>query len=228
MIRVNDLVKRHPSTRAPALSGVSLVVARGTVASVLGKSGAGKTTLLRCLVGLDSFDSGSIEVDGTTVRAGTDRRALLGKVGLVFQSFELFPHLSVLENCTLAPVRAWGKQPAAARELALGLLDQLGLDDKADAFPEALSGGQRQRVAIARALAVQPRVLLYDEPTSALDPSLKHEVTRAVRRVAATGITQIMVTHDRDVAREASDVIFVLEAGTIARSGAPADVIAAA
>lgn len=227
-IRVIELEKRHPGSDAPALRGVSLQVADGQVASVLGKSGAGKTTLLRCLVGLDAFDGGSIEIDGLTVTAGASARApqMLGRVGLVFQSFELFPHLSVIDNCTLAPVRARGHTRAAAEERALALLDQLGLADKATAFPEALSGGQRQRVAIARALAVEPRVLLYDEPTSALDPSLKHEVGRSLRRVAATGVSQILVTHDLDVAREASDVVFVLDAGRVARSGPPAEVLA--
>jgi ABC-type polar amino acid transport system ATPase subunit len=228
MIKVTDLEKRYDGARAQALAGVSLQVAKGSVASVLGKSGAGKTTLLRCLVGLDPFDGGSIEIDGTTVRARADIRALLGKVGLVFQSFELFPHLSVLDNCTLAPVRARGKTQAAAERHALELLGELGLADKAREFPEALSGGQRQRVAIARALAVEPRVLLYDEPTSALDPSLKQEVTRSVRKVAGTGVTQILVTHDLDVAREASDIVFVLEAGKVARSGPPGEIIAAA
>jgi ABC-type polar amino acid transport system ATPase subunit len=228
-IRVIDLEKRHPGSGSPALRGLSLHVPAGQVASIVGKSGAGKTTLLRCLVGLDPFDGGSIEIDGTTVAAGPQPRALsmLGRVGLVFQSFELFPHLSVLENCTLAPVVAHRKPRAAAEKRALELLEQLGLADKAGAFPEALSGGQRQRVAIARALATEPRVLLYDEPTSALDPSLKQEVGRSLRRVAATGITQILVTHDFDVAREASDVVFVLEAGRVARSGPPAEVLAA-
>jgi ABC-type polar amino acid transport system ATPase subunit len=229
-IRVVDLEKRHPGSGEPALRGLSMHVPAGQVASVLGKSGAGKTTLLRCLVGLDPFDRGSIEIDGVTVTAGAASRTtprMLGRVGLVFQSFELFPHLSVLDNCTLAPVRAQGKPRAAAEKLALELLDRLGLADKAGAFPEALSGGQRQRVAIARALAVEPRVLLYDEPTSALDPSLKQEVGRSLRRVAATGITQILVTHDLEVAREASDVVFVLEAGRVARSGPPAEVLAA-
>jgi ABC-type polar amino acid transport system ATPase subunit len=227
-IRVIDLEKRHRGSSAPALCGLSLHVPAGQVASVIGKSGAGKSTLLRCLVGLDPFDAGTVEIDGTTIAAGGDARGLLGRVGLVFQSFELFPHLSVLDNCTLAPVRAHQKTRADAEKLALDLLDRLGLADKARAFPEALSGGQRQRVAIARALAVEPRVLLYDEPTSALDPSLKQEVSRSLRRVAATGITQILVTHDLDVAREASDVVFVLEAGKVARSGPPAEVLSAA
>jgi ABC-type polar amino acid transport system ATPase subunit len=225
-IRVIDLEKRHPGSGAPALRGLSLHVPQGHVASVLGKSGAGKTTLLRCLVGLDPFDKGSIEIGGLTVGPGP-RSGALGKVGLVFQSFELFPHLSVLDNCTLAPIRAHGKPRAAAETLARDLLDRLGLADKADEFPESLSGGQRQRVAIARALAVEPRVLLYDEPTSALDPSLKQEVGRSLRRVASTGVTQILVTHDVEVAREASDVVFVLEAGRVARSGPPGEVLGA-
>jgi len=229
-IRVVDLEKRHPGGGAPALRGLSMHVPAGQVASVLGKSGAGKTTLLRCLVGLDPFDKGSIEIDGTTVSAGARPRAekMLGRVGLVFQSFELFPHLSVLDNCTLAPLRARREERGAAEKRALELLAGLGLADKARAFPESLSGGQRQRVAIARALAVEPRVLLYDEPTSALDPSLKHEVGRSLRRVAATGITQIVVTHDLEVAREASDVVFVLEAGRVVRSGPPAEVLGSA
>jgi ABC-type polar amino acid transport system ATPase subunit len=227
-IQVLDLAKRHPGAGAPALSGLSMDVPAGRVAAVLGRSGAGKSTLLRCLTGLDAFDAGTITIDGVTVSARSDRRALLGRVGLVFQSFELFPHLSVLDNLTLAPVRARGEARAAAEDHARDLLAELGLGDKADAYPEALSGGQKQRVAIARALAVRPRVLLYDEPTSALDPSLKQEVGRTLRRVAETGVTQIVVTHDIDVAREAADLVFVLEAGRVARSGPPREVLALA
>jgi len=224
-IVVTELEKRHPGSAAPALRGLSLHVPAGKVAAVIGKSGAGKSTLLRCLVGLDPFDAGAIEIDGTTVAAGGDGRGLLGKVGLVFQSLELFPHLSVLDNCTLAPVIARRRARPEAERRALELLTELDLADKASAFPEALSGGQRQRVAIARALAVEPRVLLYDEPTSALDPSLKQEVSRSIRRVAARGITQIVVTHDLDVARDAADIVFVLEAGRVQRSGPPNEVL---
>ena len=224
-IVVTELEKRHPGSAAPALRGLSLHVPAGKVAAVIGKSGAGKSTLLRCLVGLDPFDAGAIEIDGTTVAAGGDGRGLLGKVGLVFQSLELFPHLSVLDNCTLAPVIARRRARPEAERRALELLTELDLADKASAFPDALSGGQRQRVAIARALAVEPRVLLYDEPTSALDPSLKQEVSRSIRRVAARGITQIVVTHDLDVARDAADIVFVLEAGRVQRSGPPNEVL---
>lgn len=231
-IRVNDLEKRHPGSGAPALRGLSMEVQSGQVASVLGRSGAGKTTLLRCLVGLDPFDAGTIEVDGVVFGAAGGARAqrealaaLAGRVGLVFQSFELFPHLSVLDNCTLAPIKVRRTARDVAEARARELLADLGLEDKAKAFPEALSGGQKQRVAIARALAMEPRVLLYDEPTSALDPSLKQEVGRTLRRVAQTGITQIMVTHDIAIAKEASDIVFVLDAGRVAESGAPGVVL---
>jgi len=203
-------------------------------ASVLGKSGAGKTTLLRCLSGLEPFDQGSIEVDGVTIAAGEGARRrkeehakLAGRIGLVFQSFELFPHLSVLDNCTLAPVKVKGLGRAEAARLAMDLLSQLGMADKAHAYPEALSGGQKQRAAIARALSMEPSVLLYDEPTSALDPSLKHEVGKTLRRVAERGVTQIMVTHDVPVAREASDLVFVLSSGKVSRAGAPGEVLSA-
>jgi ABC-type polar amino acid transport system ATPase subunit len=228
-IRVDDLRKQHPGSPSPALSGLSLNVPKGQVAAVVGRSGAGKTTLLRCLVGLEPFDAGSIEVEGRVFTAESSAqngsgRPLGGQIGLVFQSFELFPHLTVLENCTLAPIKVKGVNRVDAEQRARGLLAQLGMEDKASAHPEALSGGQKQRVAIARALAMEPRVLLYDEPTSALDPSLKHEVGRTLRRVADTGITQILVTHDLPIAREAADLVFVLDAGRVAEWGPPAQV----
>jgi len=225
-IRVIELEKRHPGASAPALSGLSLDIGAGKVAAVLGRSGAGKTTLLRCLVGLDVFDRGAIEIAGTRIdSASAALGKLSGQVGLVFQSFELFPHLSVLENCTLAPMRVKGRTRDQAEGRAKELLAQLNLADKMHAYPEELSGGQKQRVAIARALAMEPSVLLYDEPTSALDPSLKHEVGKTLRRVAETGVTQIMVTHDLPVAREAADVVFVLDAGKVAEFGPPVEVL---
>lgn len=229
-IRVENLEKRHPGSGAPALSGLSLEVPAAKVAAVLGRSGAGKTTLLRCLVGLDPFDAGFIEVSGVKVEAGARNqaealKALSGRVGLVFQSFELFPHLSVLENLTLAPIRVLREQKHEAERRGRELLEQLGLGDKTAAYPEELSGGQKQRVAIARALAMKPSVLLYDEPTSALDPALKQEVGRTLRRVAETGITQILVTHDIQIARDHTDMVFVLDAGKVVESGPPSEVL---
>jgi ABC-type polar amino acid transport system ATPase subunit len=219
------LEKRHPGTDTPALRGLSLAVGTGQVASVIGKSGAGKTTLLRCLVGLDPFDAGTVEIDGEPVPPGGPAA---GRIGLVFQSLELFPHLSVIENVTLAPRMVRRLERAAAEQRGLELLAELGVADKAGSFPEALSGGQRQRVAIARALAMEPRVLLYDEPTSALDPSLKQEAGRTIRRVAKSGVTQIVVTHDIPMAREASDIVFVLDEGRVVQEGPPEEVLGAA
>jgi ABC-type polar amino acid transport system ATPase subunit len=226
-VRVIELQKTHPGAAAPSLSGLSLQVEAGKCAAILGKSGAGKSTLLRCLVGLDPFDSGAIEIDGARIEAKQrDSLAQLrGRIGFVFQSFELFPHLSVIENCTLAPVKVRGVALSDAEKRVRTLLGELGLADKADAYPEMLSGGQRQRVAIARALAMEPRVLLYDEPTSALDPSLRDEVRATVQRVGRTGMTQMIVTHDFAFAREVADVVFVLEKGRISRSGSPAEVL---
>jgi len=226
-IQVVDLIKKHPGASAPAISGLCMNIPQGQIASILGKSGSGKTTLLRCLSGLDSFDGGTIAIGDVTFRAGQRdaARAFAGKIGLVFQSFELFPHLSVLENCVLAPMIVRRIPRAKAIDRAMDLLSELGIAEKADVRPEMLSGGQKQRVAIARALSMQPQVLLYDEPTSALDPALKFEVGRTLRRVAKTGVTQIVVTHDLPVAREASDVVFVLDKGRVAQQGPPESVI---
>jgi ABC-type polar amino acid transport system ATPase subunit len=191
-LRVAGLVRRLGPHRRPVLDGVSLTVEAGSVAVVLGPSGSGKSTLLRCLAGLDTFDAGRVELGEMRVeRAG--HAALLGRVGLVFQSMELFPHLRVLENCTLAPRLRGEADPD--RE-ARGWLERLGLADRADAWPQALSGGERQRVAIARALSCRPAALLWDEPTSALDPERKREVAAHVAAVRSWGIPQILVTHD--------------------------------
>ena len=220
MIKVDDLAKSY--TSGQVLSGVSFEIRAGGTAAVLGPSGAGKSTLLRCLVGLECFDHGSITVEGTSVR-GLDRAskraqlaeqaALRGKIGLVFQSFELFPHMTVLDNCALAPEKVRGMSREEALVLSKQLLDQLGLADKAATYPDHLSGGQRQRVAIARALAMGPRVLLYDEPTSALDPSLKQEVRETIRAVGARGVTQVVVTHDVALAQDLAERVFLIEHG---------------
>jgi ABC-type polar amino acid transport system ATPase subunit len=234
-LRVHDLEKKYAGASEPVLRGVSFELARGQLGAILGSSGAGKTTLLRCLVGLESFDTGKIDVDGHEI-LGLDRvpgkaararalDALRSRVGLVFQSFELFPHLRVLQNLTLAPVKVKGVSRADAETRARKLLDQVGLANKADAYPDHLSGGQKQRVAIARALAMEPSVLLYDEPTAALDPSLKHEIAEMLKSLRPTGITQIVVTHDVPIAREAAEVVFVLDKGRVVEQGPPAEVL---
>jgi polar amino acid transport system ATP-binding protein len=216
MMRVAGLTKTHPGASAPTLRGVSLDARAGALVAILGRSGAGKSTLLRCACGLDPFDAGSIEVDGTRVLGGADPAPLLGKVGMVFQSLELFPHLRVIDNLLLAPLRAQRQAVAAARERASDLLRDLDLPDKERVFPAALSGGQRQRVAIARALMVEPKVLFYDEPTSALDPALKGEVRRAIERVAErNGTTQLVVTHDESLATGLTRSVYVLESGVL-------------
>ena len=178
------------------LRGVDLTVNRHEVVCLIGASGCGKSTLLRCVNALESISSGSIRLDDDTVSGeGVDVDALRRKVGIVFQSFNLFPHMSVLDNITLAPLRVLGQKPAAARERGRELLARVGLADKADAFPDALSGGQQQRVAIVRALAMDPEVLLLDEITSALDPELVAEVLKIVRDLAGEGMTILMATH---------------------------------
>jgi ABC-type polar amino acid transport system ATPase subunit len=224
MIDVKGLVRRHPGAERAALQGVDLTVEPGRLAAVVGKSGAGKSTLLRCLVGLEPFDGGEVRVNGTIARAG-ESALLLGKVGLVSQSFDLFPHLTVLANCALAPAAVKGESHAAAQARATALLASLGLGDRGGAFPEQLSGGQRQRVAIARALAMEPRVLVYDEPTSALDAELKGEVRRTLLEVKASGVTQLVVTHDVALARDAAEWVFVLEAGRVIAQGLPGEVL---
>ncbi len=232
-VQVRNLWRTHAGAPHAVLRGLSLELESGALVALLGRSGAGKSTLLRCMVGLEPFERGEMEVDGAVLR-GTEEctvrereaglRALRERTGLVFQSFELFPHLTALENCTLAPMKVKGLPRAQAEAQALGLLEQLGLQDKAAFHPARLSGGQRQRVAIARALAMAPRVLLYDEPTSALDPSLKGEVLAALRRVEATGVTQVVVTHDLQVARGAEHVA-VLAEGQVVERGHPDDVL---
>lgn len=218
-IHVEALWKTHAGAPTPTLRDLSLEVQRGEVVAILGRSGVGKSTLLRCLSGLENFDRGTVEVAGVRCENGGASELLRGKVGLVFQSLELFPHLNVLENCVLAPVRAHGCARIVAEARAHELLELLGIADKAPVHPEALSGGQRQRVAIARALMVEPQVLLYDEPTSALDPALKAEVGRNLGMVAErTGMTQVVVTHDPALARDVAQAVYVLEDGRLARA----------
>jgi ABC-type polar amino acid transport system ATPase subunit len=234
-LKVDKLVRRHPGAAQATLRELSFDLPAGTLMALLGRSGAGKSTLLRCVLGLEPFERGAIEVEGAKVQ-GTEEvavhertaqlRAVREKLGLVFQSFELFPHLTALENCALAPVKVKGWDQARAEARARELLEQLGLGEKAASFPEQLSGGQQQRVAIARALAMEPKVLLYDEPTSALDPSLKAEVLQTLHRVDATGVTQVVVTHDMQLAKGA-EYVFVLDEGQVIESGKPGKVLVA-
>jgi ABC-type polar amino acid transport system ATPase subunit len=210
VIRVEGLHKRFPGAATATLEDVSFTLEAGRLAAVLGPSGAGKSTLLRCLVGLERPDAGALHLGG--------------RAGLVFQSFELFPHLTALDNCTLAPRRVAKRPRGEAEAEARWTLEELGLGDKLDAYPERLSGGQRQRVAIARALMMKPAVLLYDEPTSALDPSLRREVVETLRRVRELGMTQLVVTHDLQLAR-AAEAVLVLDAGRLVEQGPPEQVL---
>lgn len=232
-LKVTGLVRHHHGNPEPTLRGLSFDLPAGTLTALLGRSGAGKSTVLRCVMGLEPFESGTIEIDGVIVQGTKDvsvdvrtgqLKAARAALGLVFQSFELFPHLTALDNCALAPMQVKGKSRSEAEKRARELLVQLGLEHRIDAFPEQLSGGQKQRVAIARALAMEPRVLLYDEPTSALDPSMKNEVLQTLKRVDATGVTQVVVTHDLALARGVEHVC-VLDHGVVIESGVPAEVL---
>jgi ABC-type polar amino acid transport system ATPase subunit len=237
MIEVSDLRKSFGANEV--LKGVSFAVERGEVVVVLGPSGSGKSTLLRCVNLLEDWQAGDIRIDGESVGYRVDgggRRLawpeakaakVREQVGLVFQSFNLFPHRTALANVMMGPLHVRRMAKARARELAAGLLEKVGLADKADQYPATLSGGQQQRVAIARALAMQPKVMLFDEVTSALDPELVGEVLLVMRRLAEEGMTMIIVTHEIPFARDVSDRIIFMDGGTIVEQGPPAQVLAA-
>jgi len=205
-----------------ALSDISEQVAKNEVLVVCGPSGSGKSTLIRTLNRLEEIDGGRIAIDGRDIHAkGVDVNALRAGIGFVFQSFNLFPHLTALENCMLAPVQLKRATKAEAREQALALLDRVGLSHKADAYPNALSGGQQQRVAIARALAMRPPIMLFDEPTSALDPEMVGEVLQVMRSLAGEGMTMVCVTHEMGFAREVADRIWFMAEGRILEQATP-------
>jgi polar amino acid transport system ATP-binding protein len=205
-----------------ALRDVSESVAKNEVVVVCGPSGSGKSTLIRTLNRLEEIDGGRIAIDGKDIHArGLDVNALRAGIGFVFQHFNLFPHLTSLENCMLAPVSLKRATKAEARAYALDLLDQVGLAHKADAYPHELSGGQQQRVAIARALAMRPPVMLFDEPTSALDPEMVGEVLAVMRRLAGQGMTMVCVTHEMGFARDVADRVWFMAEGRILEQGTP-------
>lgn len=219
------------------LKGVSLSVPPGGVAVIVGPSGSGKSTLLRTINHLEKVDGGYITIDGDLVGyhvRGSKLHELREKdilkqrtnIGMVFQSFNLFPHLTALENVIEAPIVAQKRSKAEARKRGLELLDRVGLKDRADAYPRQLSGGQQQRVAIARALALDPKILLFDEPTSALDPELVNEVLDVIRELAKSGTTLIIVTHEMGFARDVADTVVFMDDGLVVESGSPQDIFA--
>ncbi|WTX76482.1 amino acid ABC transporter ATP-binding protein [Streptomyces sp. NBC_00647] len=234
MVDIKSVHKRFGPLEV--LKGVDLAVRAGEVTVILGPSGSGKSTLLRTINHLEKVDQGRISVDGALVgyrRSGDTlyelpEREILKqrtRIGFVFQSFNLFPHLTVVENIVEAPVSALKRPRKDAAENARALLDRVGLADKADAYPKQLSGGQQQRVAIARALALEPKLLLFDEPTSALDPELVGEVLDVIKDLAHQGTTMIVVTHEIGFAREVADTVVFMDDGRIVEQGAPGDVL---
>ena len=222
IISVDNLVKEFNNGAIKALNGCSLDIRRGEVVAIIGPSGSGKSTFLRSLNLLEEPSSGSIKFKGVDI---TDKKVNLDlhrqKMGMVFQHFNLFPNMNVKKNITLAPVRLKLKTQAEADEMAMKLLERVGLADKCDAYPSQLSGGQKQRIAIVRALAMNPQVMLFDEPTSALDPEMVGEVLDVMKQLASEGMTMIVVTHEMGFAREVSDRVLFMDGGRIIEQGTP-------
>jgi polar amino acid transport system ATP-binding protein len=234
MVKAEGVHKRFG--RLEVLKGIDLEVGRGEVMCLLGPSGSGKSTFLRCINHLEKINSGRLSVDGELVgyrEAGGKLHDLpedeIGRkrseIGMVFQQFNLFPHMTAAQNVMLAPTRVKGLKRGQARDRAVELLGRVGLDDKIDTYPVALSGGQQQRVAIARALAMEPKLMLFDEPTSALDPELVGDVLDAMRRLAHEGMTMIVVTHEIGFAREVGDTVVFMDEGVVVESGKPNEVL---
>ena len=219
-IQVKDLHKSFGSNNV--LKGIDIDIREGEVVCVIGPSGSGKSTLLRCLNKLEDITSGKVVVDGFDVTdPKVDINEVRRHVGMVFQHFNLFPHMSVAENIMLAPVELKKMNKAQARERALELLERVGLKDKADARPASLSGGQKQRVAIARALAMAPGIMLFDEATSALDPEMVGEVLQVIKELAESGMTMVLVTHEMGFAREVGDRVIFMADGVVCEEGEP-------
>ena len=206
------------------LKGIDLHINPQEVVVIIGPSGSGKSTLLRCMNLLEEPTSGSVVVDGIDLTGDSDINKAREEIGMVFQRFNLFPHMTVLQNITLAPIKVRNMARAEAEKIARELLERVGLADKADAYPPQLSGGQQQRVAIARALAMRPKVMLFDEPTSALDPEMVNEVLDVMKSLANEGMTMAVVTHEMGFAREVGDRLLFVDGGNIIEQGAPKDV----
>ncbi|WP_410012495.1 amino acid ABC transporter ATP-binding protein [Sodalis sp. C49] len=225
LITINQVQKYYGQNHV--LKGIDLDIDAGEVVSIIGRSGSGKSTLLRCINGLEEYQEGSIKLGGMTVtHRDAQAREISRSVGMVFQNFNLFPHMTALQNVMLAPRRVLGKNAAECRELAVSMLDKVGLGDRLDYHPASLSGGQQQRVAIARALAMDPKVLLCDEITSALDPELVGEVLKVLEKLAGEGMTLILVTHEMSFAREVGDRVVFMHQGTVWEQGASRELFA--
>jgi len=221
LIEVRGLVKTYGEIRA--VDRVDLTVHRGEVVVIIGPSGSGKSTLIRCLNGLEEADDGEIRIDGLSVNAHSQRmwRDVRQRIGMVFQDYSLFPHMTVMRNIMLAPVRSGRRTSEAAQREAVQLLARVGLQDKSAAFPGQLSGGQQQRVAIIRALAMAPEAILFDEPTSALDPEMIREVLDVIRDLSRDGMTMVVVSHEMGFAREAAHRVIFMDAGKVVEAGTP-------
>lgn len=223
MIKVNNLHKKFEDIHV--LKGVDAHIKKGEVVVVIGPSGSGKSTFLRCLNLLEEPTEGEIVFEGQTLtEKGIDINKLREKMGMVFQQFNLFPHLSILDNITLAPIKVKNTPKEEAEQIAFKLLERVGLKDKANAYPKQLSGGQKQRIAIARALAMSPDVMLFDEPTSALDPEMVGEVLEVMKELAKEGMTMVVVTHEMGFAKEVGDRVFFMDGGVILEEGTPQEV----
>ena len=226
LVRIDHVSKYYGDFKA--LDDVSLDIHPGQVVAVIGASGSGKSTLCRTINRLETIQEGSIEIDGELLpEEGRDLTRLRAEVGMVFQSFNLFPHRTVLDNITLAPIKVRGISRSEAEATARSLLERVGLADQADKRPPQLSGGQQQRVAIARALAMDPKIMLFDEPTSALDPEMITEVLDVIKGLAAEGMTMLVVTHEMGFARSVADRVVFMDSGQIVESGAPSEFFAA-
>lgn len=220
MIKIKGLHKSFG--KLEVLKGIDYEVKEKEIICVIGPSGSGKSTFLRCINMLEDVTAGEVFIDGVKVNdANTDINAIRKEVGMVFQQFNLFPHMRVLENITIAPIKIKKMNPKDAQTLAHQLLKKVGLGDKANAYPEQLSGGQMQRVAIARALAMEPRIMLFDEPTSALDPEMVNEVLDVMKQLAYEGMTMVVVTHEMGFAKEMGDRVLFMDQGLLVEEGTP-------